>query len=118
MKQPVTHDKAHPCWPHKWNPYAKRDYNGHLLDKTTFHKIIDGEGREALGSIKPELFSGGCLDAPEEIPLGATACVGTVGGYFREEYLTLGREWESYAAHERASYEVAQMLKQILEEQE
>jgi hypothetical protein len=114
LKHPRTHDKPpHDCWPHRWNPYYQRDGRTHILDKAVFNKLL---GDYPDGYIDPVLFMTGCLDAPEDIPLGATASILTIGGFYREEYLTLGREWESWERHQQAGAEMAVMLKQILDE--
>lgn len=107
-------DARHPMWGHTFNPYARR-FPIHKLDKRVFKALLDWNPEKCHD---PDVLFCGCLDAPEDIPLGATACVRTVGDYYREEYLHLGREWGSWADHERASYETAQMLKQILAETE
>lgn len=57
----------------------------------------------------------GCLDAPNEVPDGSTLCVRTIGGFEREEYNRMDREQTNWKAAQVASYEWAQILKEILE---
>lgn len=109
MNQPAMHERMHPMWPDHWDPYAKRDYVVHLMDEGTRNTLWRAD-------YSVELFTSGCLDAPEDIPLGATAQVQTIGGYRREEYLRLGREWESWNGYLQASAGTAAMLKKILAE--
>lgn len=114
MQQPSTHDKHHPNWGHRWNPYHERDTRTHLLDNTTFKLLLGNECPKDY--VSPDLFMTGCLDAPNDTPLGGTSSVRTIGGYDREEYMTLGREWDSLTQYEQASARTAAMLKQILSE--
>lgn len=60
----------------------------------------------------------GCLDAPEQIPLGAKASVKTVGAWYREKYLTLGREWEDWSRHKCPQAALVVELRKILDEVE
>lgn len=113
MKQPTTHEKAHPRWPHKWNPYASRDYVMWMFDKRISDRLLSFDG---WVDGEYDCWACGCIDAPEDIPLGATASIKTLGGYYREEYRTLSRHWDSWNSYIRASNETAEMLKGILEE--
>lgn len=116
MKQPAIHQHPpHSVWAHRWDPYRKRDEVMFMFDEglcntlLRFDSYVPGEY---------DCWATGCLDAPDDIPLGGTSNVLTIGGWVREEYLTLGREWDSWAQHERASHETALMLKSILAEVE
>lgn len=112
MKQPQTHAKPqHGSWADRWNPYRKREQIGYKLDKSTLNAII---GRTERDYQDPDLFCCGCLDAPEDIPLGATASIRTVGGFYCEEYLKLGREWESWERYNQALAGTAAMIAQLL----
>ncbi len=44
MKQPTTHEKAHPMWPHRWNPYTQRDYVMWLFDKGITNRLLSFDG--------------------------------------------------------------------------
>ena len=103
-------DHRHPTWGNTFNPYS-RNAPSHCLDKRHFDALLDWDNGKCHS---PDHLFMGCLDAPQEIPLGATACISTVGGFYREEYLNLGREWESWNSYIRASNGPAEMLKGIL----
>ena len=109
MNQPTQHDRMHPMWPDRWDPYRQRDYVVHLIDPTITNRLWQA-------NFCVELFTTGCLDAPEEIPLGATECMRTIGGFQREGYLRLGREWATWDQYLHASHGTAEMLKEILRE--
>jgi len=105
-------DQRHHSWGHTFNPYS-RNHPIHKIDKRHFDALLDWDNNRCHN---PDHLFMGCIDAPEDIPLGATACIGTVGGYRREEYLNLGREWESWSTYIRACEGTAEMLKEILAE--
>ena len=117
MRHPATHARAettlHACWPHKWDPYKQRDEVMFKFDKRITDTLLHVNGW-VPGQY--ECWATGCLDAPEAIPLGGTSCIKTIGGFEREEYMTLRREWESLAQYQRASSKTAAMLKRILDE--
>ncbi len=112
MRQPSTHRRAHPAWKDAWNPYRQRETISHLLDKNTFNKLLEGwdEGR----GVDPDLFTAGGLDAPDEIPLGSTSSVFTIGCFYREHYSRLGRDLTDLASYEKAEKAVASELRRIL----
>lgn len=102
-------------WEDAWNPYHARNTRVNAIDDATFQQLIAIHDPAAY--IDPDLFlGGGCLDAPDEIPLGGTECVSTVGGFCREGVLRLHRETESWAAHRKAQGQVALMIKGILDD--
>lgn len=115
MKMPMTHEGMHPTWCDRWNPYKARATNTTDLDEYTFNKLVGWRHEEY---IDPTLLTCYCLDAPEFIPAGSTLCVKTIGGWEREEYNRIYREATDWKAEAKATYEVAQMLKKILEENE
>jgi hypothetical protein len=99
-----------------WNPYRRREDTSRLdLDETTSKWLLSYEG---WVDGQYDCWMPGCLDAPDEIPLGATASVRTIGGWDREEYLRVNRECTDWGAHLRAEYEVAELCKQVLAELE
>lgn len=111
MKQPAIHAKLHPSRCDTWDPYRQRDGRTPILDDNVFDLLNTHKNR-----VSPSLFMTGCLDAPEEIPLGATSSIQCVGGWRREEYLRLGREFDDWARYQRAMGEVGTMLRNILGE--
>lgn len=116
MKQPITHQRReNDFWPDRWDPYRRRDEVMHLFDERVANRLL------SFADFVPgeyDCWACGCIDAPEEIPLGGTARIVTVGGYERESYLRLSRYWDSWADHQRAAHETARMIKQLLAEQE
>lgn len=116
MKQPLMHQRLGRHFADSWNPYHWREDMALLnLDETTSKWLLSYEG---WVDGQYECWMPGCLDAQDEIPLGATAGVRTIGGWDREEYLRLDRECPSWAAHMEALNETADILKQILSEAE
>lgn len=113
MLQPATHNKAHPNCIDRWDPYVQRDSCTPLLDDGVFDLL---NGRMGGNHVSPALFMGGCLDAPGEIPGGATCSVTTVGGWSRESYHRIPRECDDFAAYQKATYEVGLMLRKILDD--
>lgn len=111
-----VHEGKHSLYVHKWNPYWLRAHTP-LLDWRWFnaHNVMDAA--ELVHTI-PELCFMGCLDAPWDIPLGATARVKTVDGWEREEYLHAPRDCTDWNRRMWATAETAVMLRQILKETE
>jgi hypothetical protein len=109
-----TSPRHHPLWADTWNPYKKRESRTHCLDQSTLASLVK-YGNTA--EIDPVLFMHGCLDAPQEIPLGATACVKTIGGTHREEVMRLCRDHESWLVHRKTRLDEAEMLRSIVDVQ-
>lgn len=106
------HDYRHPLTVDKWNPYQHRCHTP-MLDDRVFNGLNFMHGGVHT---TPDFCFMGCLDAPEDIPMGSTLGVRTLGDYDREEYNRLPRECTDWRARYRAQIEVGKMLKQILEE--
>lgn len=116
MRQPITHrTRENSTWPDRWDPYKRRDYVMFMFDKRLTERLLSHDG---WVDGEYDCWACGCIDAPDEIPLGGTARIVTVGGYERESYLRLSRHWDSWADYQRARYETALMIKQILAESE
>lgn len=116
MKQPAMHKRLGGLFADHWDPYQKReDMSRVLLDESASKWLLSYDG---WVDGQYDCWMPGCLDAPDEIPLGATASVRTIGGWDREEYLRLDRECGSWNDHMAATYATADMLKQILAEAE
>jgi hypothetical protein len=109
-----AHEGRHSMTIHRWNPYWYR----------RFTPALDRDFFDAMNFVRnghhtsPDLAFMGCLDAPEDIPLGGTACIQTVGGYAREEYLNAPRDCDDWGRRLRAERETGEMLKKILAEAE
>lgn len=104
----------HALFVDKWNPYATRDRRTMLLDDATFKQLLDDRD----GYVNPGLFMTGCLDAPDDIPLGGARCIRTIGGFEREDYWKVQRDLAELSLLQRqiAEAEVGDMLGQILSE--
>jgi hypothetical protein len=113
MKQPFYHNVAHPMWNDQWNPYLKRDEAVFLLDNKIIDTLLspkhwrDGEF---------DCWATGCLDAPEEIPLGATESIKTISGFYKENYMRLNRSWSSFDNYLVASEKMSELLKTMLKD--
>lgn len=107
-----AHIGRHPSHVDHWNPYWRQCFTP-MLDKRVFDALnFTEDGVHTT----PDFCFMGCLDAPDEIPLGGTINVQTIGGWTREEYLRAPRDSDDWKARARAQNETAKMLKQILEE--
>lgn len=107
----TAHGKQPHLFPHQFNPYSDRFYTP-ALSKAFFdaQNFMDENGVHTT----PDFAFMGCLDAPDDIPLGATARISTIGGYEREEYLHLSREYADWNHHMKATAHTSEMLKEIL----
>lgn len=95
-----------------WNPYTQRDANTSLLDTVTLGLLYSGDSE----AIDPVLFMTGCLDAPDEIALGGTSCIETIGGYCREECMRVRRDsmHTTWLQRQSAQAKLATMIKAML----
>ncbi len=113
MNPPRTHATMGEHWPHRWNPYASRE--------RATHRLADSYFRAGLSNAQFECdlnLHMGCLDAPDEIPMGSTLCVHTVAGFDREAYNLQRRGCEDWRAVMRAKRAAARMIREILREAE
>lgn len=101
----------------RWNPYRKRDVCLPLLDDATFKALV---GKSECEFVDPDLFMTGCLDAPDEIPLGGTSLISTIAGFEREEYLRVSREVMHLplVQRQRGTAQMAKILKKLLADAE
>lgn len=109
----VQNSKRNHLYGHVFDPYSRRRYTP-ALDKRLFNEMRDTFPNEC-GFVFDSFFAG-CLDAPEEIPMGSTLGIRTIGGWDREEYNNLPRGTEDYKHHTMAADEVAKLLKSLLAE--
>lgn len=107
----TAHEKQPHQFPHWFNPYKERCFTPNLSEQ--FFKAQNFMDENGVHTT-PDFAFMGCIDAPNNIPLGATARIKTVGGWEREEYLHLSRECSNWNHHIAATNRVAEMLKKIL----
>lgn len=111
----VAHTGRHPTWPHRFNPYG-RNRPSHKLDGALFDALLSGD--PATCDLAVDSLFTGCINAPEDIPMGSTERVRTVGGYEREAYNTQPRGSECWRRRAVANFAFAKLLREILDEQE
>lgn len=104
-----AHRRRHPSRVDPWNPYYEREAI-HLIEQSHFDSFYNPEGD--CGSVDFAFM--GCLDAPEQIPLGYTRNINTLGGWVREEYPRISRECHDWQQWEAAAQATAEMLREIL----
>ena len=110
-----VHKRApHPTFPHTFNPYGNSRWPTHRMDDRQFRAILDAYPMSCELALA-HLFTG-LIDAPDDIPMGATERISTCGGFEREEYMNLPRGTEDWKVRAKASAEVAEMIKKILKE--
>jgi hypothetical protein len=80
-----------------------------MLDRGLFKLLNTQENHTS-----PDLFMGGCLDAPMTIPCGSTKSITCVGGWSREEYNKMPRECVDWKSRARAEAEVGELLRKLL----